>query len=97
LKSPVPIRPWLKLRMPTFNLSDDEAKTIVDYFAARAHNEAPFVYVDPNAIARRTSLPAKTAHVAGLLQLFLVHVQGDKNPEGPRRLGAESSRWRSIA
>jgi cytochrome c2 len=34
LKNPVPIRPWLKLRMPTFGLTDDEVGTITRYFLA---------------------------------------------------------------
>ncbi len=83
LKSPVPIRPWLKLRMPTFNLSDEDAKTIVDYFAARAHNEAPFVYVDTNAIAPENIAAAKQLMSPDYFNCFSCHVQGDKNPEGP--------------
>ena len=34
LKGPQPIRPWLKLRMPTFSLTDDEITTITKYFLA---------------------------------------------------------------
>ena len=35
LKAPTPIRPWLKVRMPTFGLSDDETTTaVLRYFAA---------------------------------------------------------------
>ncbi len=34
LKSPSTIRPWLKLRMPTFSLTDDEIGTITKYFLA---------------------------------------------------------------
>jgi mono/diheme cytochrome c family protein len=37
LKGPTPIRPWLKLRMPTFSLTDDEIGTITRYFLA-LHN-----------------------------------------------------------
>ncbi|HET9063408.1 MAG TPA: c-type cytochrome [Candidatus Binatia bacterium] len=34
LKRPMRLRPWLHVRMPTFELSDDEASKIVAYFAA---------------------------------------------------------------
>jgi mono/diheme cytochrome c family protein len=36
LRNPTPIRPekWMALRMPKFNMSDDEAMTLVNYFAA---------------------------------------------------------------
>ena len=32
LKSPSPIRPWLKVRMPTFSLTEDEINTVTKYF-----------------------------------------------------------------
>lgn len=34
LKRPMRLRPWLAVRMPTFELNDDEASKIVSYFAA---------------------------------------------------------------
>ncbi len=34
LSGPTPIRPWLKIRMPTFGLTDDEIGTITRYFLA---------------------------------------------------------------
>ncbi|HTX19698.1 MAG TPA: c-type cytochrome [Bacteroidota bacterium] len=34
LKSPSPIRPWLKVRMPTFSLTEDEINTVTKYFLA---------------------------------------------------------------
>lgn len=34
LKRPMRLRPWLDVRMPTFDLDDDETSLIVDYFAA---------------------------------------------------------------
>jgi mono/diheme cytochrome c family protein len=34
LKAPAPIRPWLNLRMPTFQLTDAEITTITKYFLA---------------------------------------------------------------
>lgn len=42
LRSPVTIRPWLHVRMPTFGLSDEEAKTLVEYFANLAHEEVSY-------------------------------------------------------
>ncbi len=34
LKGPSPIRPWLKIRMPTFSLTDSEITTVSKYFLA---------------------------------------------------------------
>jgi hypothetical protein len=40
LRNPTPIRPMTVLRMPKFNMSDDEAQALVNYFAAadKLHN-----------------------------------------------------------
>jgi len=38
LKNPTTIRPWLKIRMPTFHLSDDEITVFTKYFLA-LHNQ----------------------------------------------------------
>jgi cbb3-type cytochrome oxidase cytochrome c subunit len=37
------LRPWLKIRMPSFYLDDAQAKTLVDYFAAVSRDEADFL------------------------------------------------------
>ncbi len=34
------LRPWLKVRMPSFNLSEDETATLVEYFAGIAGEES---------------------------------------------------------
>ncbi len=83
LKAPFPIRPWLKLRMPTFNLSDEETNTLVDYFTARARKEIPFVYVDTGALTEENINAGKQLMSPDYFNCFSCHVQGDKNPEGP--------------
>ncbi len=35
-----PLRPWLDIRMPSFNLSDEEMTTLVQYFAGIAQRES---------------------------------------------------------
>lgn len=45
-----PIRPWVDVRMPSFDLTDEEAKTIVQYFQGKADNMDPFVRIDLAAI-----------------------------------------------
>ena len=39
LSGPTPVRPWLKIRMPTFSLTDDEIGTITRYFLALHRKE----------------------------------------------------------
>ena len=50
LKSPTPIRQWLKIRMPTFPLSDDERQAIVAYFRAVDGVEGAFDIVNVAAL-----------------------------------------------
>ena len=45
LKDPKPIRPWLTVRMPTFNLPDDHARKLAHYFAAL--DDQPFPDFEP--------------------------------------------------
>ncbi len=45
LKKPVTLRPWLKMRMPAFGFSDEQANTLVRYFMARSRQEDLFVEV----------------------------------------------------
>src|SRR5215470_10881281 len=46
LQAPIPLRPWLKVRMPTFGLSEAETNTVVDYFLAQDKVKIPFIYVN---------------------------------------------------
>jgi hypothetical protein len=44
LLEPYPIRPAVLLRMPKFNMSDQEARDFVNFFAARDNVEYPYEY-----------------------------------------------------
>jgi len=83
LKEPVPLRPWLHLRMPTFNFSDEEARTIVDYFTAVAKLEVPYFYVDRAKIPLEHLAAAKQLVSPDYFACFSCHQQGDQTPEGP--------------
>jgi len=48
----VMIRPWLKVRMPVFGFTDEQARTITKYFAA--YDNAPYPFVSAQA-AKLTS------------------------------------------
>jgi len=83
LKSPVPLRPWLQLRMPTFPLSDEETRTIVDYFNAQAKLQVPYVYVDRAKLPPEHIAAGQTLMSKEYFDCFSCHQQGDKKPEGP--------------
>jgi len=42
---PKPVRPWLKIRMPSFGFSEAHARMLVDGFAAAANVTNPYTYV----------------------------------------------------
>ncbi len=83
LKQPVPIRPWLELRMPTFHFANDEASSLVDYFNALSKLEIPYNYFD------RSATSPEMVHAGDMLMsndyfaCFSCHQQGDQKPEGP--------------
>jgi len=83
VKNPIPLRPWLQLRMPTFHLSDEEARTVVDYFTALAKLEVPYVYVDRTKIPPEHIAAGKALMSNDYFACFSCHQQGDQKPEGP--------------
>jgi cytochrome c2 len=44
LKDPISIRPWLNVRMPKFNLTDDDASHLVSYFSAISDAKYPYEF-----------------------------------------------------
>ncbi len=46
LRHPVPLRPWLQVRMPTFPLGDEGATAIIHWFAANAGESWPYLYAE---------------------------------------------------
>jgi cbb3-type cytochrome oxidase cytochrome c subunit len=108
LKGPTPIRPWLEVRMPTFQFTDTEADALVHHFAAREQRLFPF-----QTLPRE---PPKGPDLQAALKMFgpdyfncwNCHQQGARKPPGPpegwapdltlasRRLNADwIARWLS--
>lgn len=90
LLDPYPIRPAVVLRMPRFNMSSDDARRLVNYFAAMDEVEYPFEF-DPR---RQDSYLAQAdAHHPGRLEdamkvvtngnyCIKCHLLGDFVPDG---------------
>lgn len=83
LKGPTPIRPWLKIRMPTFGLSDLEISKVTKYFLAKAHKDL--------VIRDYASLTVDQKYLANGKKLFDTYQCGKCHPSGPVRLGGETS------
>ncbi len=79
LGGPTPIRPWLKLRMPTFHLTDDEIGTVTRYFLAL--HKIDFEVRDYQAFTPDQALVAPGAQLFTSLQCLSCHYTG-KIPEG---------------
>jgi len=83
LKAPVPIRPWLEIRMPTFGFSDEHANQLVSFFNGLAKVEIPYAYFDDKKIPPDYIDAAKQLVSKDYFNCFSCHQQGDKKPEGP--------------
>jgi cytochrome c2 len=83
VKAPVPIRPWLHVRMPTFGLSDQEANTVVGYFDGLSHVEVPFVHLEKAAFDPGSVEAGRLLMSRDYFDCFNCHQQGDKKPQGP--------------
>jgi mono/diheme cytochrome c family protein len=84
LKHPVPLRPWLQLRMPTFSLSDEETSALVEYFLAQERVDVPFVYVNQDAIPEDYIEAGRLLASPDYFNCFSCHQRGERKPEGPK-------------
>ncbi|GIW39752.1 MAG: hypothetical protein KatS3mg076_0329 [Candidatus Binatia bacterium] len=82
LKEPVPIRPWLRVRMPTFHFSDEEATALVEYFAALDGIDVPFAHMAESEISPDMVEAGKLLASEEYFSCFSCHMQGDRTPEG---------------
>jgi mono/diheme cytochrome c family protein len=83
LKAPIPIRPWLELRMPTFGLSDEHTNQIVSYFNGLSKVEIPYAYIDDKKIPQENLDAARVLFSKDYFNCLSCHQQGDRKPEGP--------------
>ena len=83
VKEPTEIRPWLKVRMPTFHLSDEDALTIEQYFTHASKQEFPYRYLDKEPLRGSTLRAARLLVSTDYFACFSCHQQGAKKPEGP--------------
>jgi len=83
LKEPLPLRPWLNVRMPTFGFSDQEANLLVGLFNGLSKVEIPYAYFDDRRVPREHLEAARALFSRDYFNCLSCHQQGDKKPEGP--------------
>jgi mono/diheme cytochrome c family protein len=76
------IRPWLQARMPTFELTDEEANDIVSYFKALDGDAAGFSYLQEYQLTPEQNAAAQKLVSKDYFSCFSCHQQGAKKPEG---------------
>ena len=86
LKEPSEIRYGLKVRMPTFGLSDDEATTLVKYFSAL--DDEPFPYETLETPTPTSAELRVGKQIFDVLQCISCHpAKGETIPEGSDKAG----------
>ena len=86
LKEPSEIRYGLKVRMPTFGLSDDEATTLVKYFSALDDEPFPYETLETPTPTRAELQVSK--QIFDVLQCISCHpAKGEVIPEGSDKAG----------
>jgi mono/diheme cytochrome c family protein len=91
LNKPVNLRPWLEVRMPTFNFQSNEVVSIVRYFAAIDNEKYPYGFFKETYEGyiekKEKETPGYLAKARNLFESKDVncsscHVRGDITPEG---------------
>jgi cytochrome c2 len=78
LKGPIPLRPWLEIRMPTFHFSDADATGVVHYFAAASNKPFPYLTAETPGLSGAQSKEATA--LMGELKCLSCHVVGKLGP-----------------
>jgi len=76
------IRPWLNVRMPTFNFTDQEVNDLIKYFQALEGMSEAFSEINIELTAAELRA-AESMFQPDLLNCFGCHQVGSKKPEGP--------------
>ncbi|MFQ5603346.1 MAG: c-type cytochrome [bacterium] len=83
LKNPtINIRPWLNIRMPSFDLSDEEVNQLIEYFQALEGMSEAFMEIDVDLTSEEIKA-AETLFSTDYLSCYSCHQVGKKKPEGP--------------
>jgi mono/diheme cytochrome c family protein len=82
LQGPTPIRPWLKIRMPTFHFNAPEDDTLVNYLTALSDVAVPYTFVNTSTLPEPDLQAGQKLMSKDYFNCFSCHQQGDQHPEG---------------
>jgi len=79
-----PLRFWLRVRMPTFHLTDEETTKVVNYFTASANLPNPYFFWDSKQDSTPELLKAGELLMSDqYFSCWSCHVRGSETPAGP--------------
>jgi mono/diheme cytochrome c family protein len=81
-KRPSPIRPWLQVRMPTFEFTDEELNVLARYFSVLSDTSFPFETLPEHKPSRQELEAARRLVSPEYFNCLTCHQQGEKKPEG---------------
>lgn len=84
LKQPIPVRPWLDIRMPTFDFSAEESNRLVAYFNGLSKVEIPYAFFEEWKVPKENLDAARSLFSKEYFDCLSCHQQGDRKPEGPQ-------------
>ncbi len=82
IKNPFNLRPWLRVRMPTFYFSDEDAIIMERYFSKVAQLEFKYEYIEERDMPEEVMREAQLLFSRDYFNCFSCHQMGDKKPEG---------------
>ncbi len=82
LHEPVTVRPWLKIRMPTYHFSVAELNSLVKYFNALDDEEFPFTDVGDYTMTKEHLETGQKLFSNDYFGCAQCHIVGDKMPAG---------------
>ena len=88
LRTPRTIRPWLKARMPSFRLTEEETVALVRHLTTDMKRSSlprlpPFIKVQEGTISKTNVLAGQKLMSEDFFECWKCHQQGDKKPQGP--------------
>jgi len=82
LRGPKTIRPWLKVRMPTFAFTQEQVNTLIRFFSYLDHQDFPFVDSDMPKLSPAEYRAGKTLFSKDYFSCGSCHIAGSKMPSG---------------
>ncbi len=82
IHNPTTIRPWLKVRMPAFDLTDAQVNTLVRYFSYMDNQDFPFVSQEVGQPAPEELKAGEMLFSKNYFDCAKCHIIGNKMPEG---------------